>query len=114
MGVLGSFLTQTAARALHVHEGVPHASASKPSCGHAGHPGCVDRRGSEHSDRDEKGTCELCLKLTLAKFSAMAGGSVVGLVLPPMVVATVEPTETQRAGGAWALRATSRGPPSLA
>lgn len=114
LGVLGSFLTQTVVRAGHVHERVLYASVSKPACGHHGHSGCEERRSPERSDRSDKGTCELCLKLTFAKFSVVVGGAPGGLVLPRLVVPAVEATETVNTGVLTMLRATSRGPPTLA
>ena len=119
LGVLGSFMGQVLVRAGHhhelqVHEVAGHAEheAAGSGCGHHRHGGEGSQR--EHQHRDGDGPCDVCLKLTLAKFTSMVGGSVSGLVLPLMVVVTVEIDAPASHAAASVWRATSRGPPTLA
>jgi hypothetical protein len=114
LGVLGSFVAPVLVRAGHVHEARVHADATDAGtgCGHR-HGGGADCP-TEDGDHNEDSPCDVCLKLTLATFTSIVGGSTLGLVLPRVEVVAVEGDARRSVLAVTVWRATSRGPPALA
>lgn len=134
LALLVSFAVQVGVRATHVHRGADLGDAVQTACrghghgtghGHPHHhhgqdgdgsPGCGRDGGSGGgSERDEdSAACDVCQKLTIARFTSFVGGAPVVLSFAPRVVVAVAAGAWEEAPSLPARRAASRGPPAVA
>jgi hypothetical protein len=127
LALLVSFATQVGVRASHVHR-VAEASVACGGHGHehrhgdAGHHhhghehggGQGEERGGGSERDDDSAACEVCQKLTIARFTSFVGGAPVVLSLAPRVAVAVAAGASEEAPSLPARRAASRGPPAVA
>ncbi|XVJ60477.1 MAG: hypothetical protein HEQ23_14205 [Tepidisphaera sp.] len=124
LALLLSFAVQVGVRASHTHRPVERDEPRAACGGHGHHHHHHDHHGHAHdgsqgggrdggSEQDEDSTaCEICQKLTIARFTSFVGGAPVVLSLAPRVAVGVPVEASWEAPSLAAPRAASRGPPT--